>query len=149
MSTNFHILDLPTESDYLEYFIENYCRQEIFTKDGIRIRFRKSHFYHAFFETTISHKDCFSIERAQHMPEIKKILQSKNSRCHCGWDSKKHRIDPHKRVSYILGPFVVIVLLHRNKDTGVISGEFITCFEAEDITFNRIKADPIWDASMV
>src|SRR5690554_3941707 len=113
MQTIFHKLELFTESDYLEYFVENYCRQEIFTHDGIRIHFRRKHFFHAFFYTIVSHKDHFSVERAQHMPEIKKILQSKKVKCHCGWDSKKKRLNPRRRVSFILGPFVVIVQLNR------------------------------------
>jgi hypothetical protein len=149
MQTIFHKLELSTESEYLEYFVENYCRQKIFTHDGFRIYFRKKHFYHAFFDTVVSHKDYFSVERAQHMPEIKKILQSEKSKCHCGWDSRKKKFNPRRRVSYILGPFVVIVQLNRNKKTKNISGDFITCFEADEITFKRIKSDPVWDISMI
>jgi hypothetical protein len=142
-------LELENEEAYLDYFYTNFIKQKIHTFDGIRIYFRKGHFYHAFFETTISHKDCFSLERARHMPEILTILQSPCAICHCGWNSKEKRHDYNRRVSFLLGTFLVVVILSRNKQTGVLTGEFITCFEADAITFSRIQQDPLWNASMI
>jgi len=142
-------LELGNEQAYLDYFYKYFIRQEIFTFDGIRIYFRKSHFYHAFFETNVAHKDCFSLDRARHMPDILTILQSPVSICRCGWNNREQRHDYHRRVSYLLGTFLVVVLLSRNKQTGVVTGEFITCFEADEITFSRIQKDPIWNASMI
>lgn len=142
-------LELENEQAYLDYFYKNYMKQKICTFDGFRIYFRKGHFYHAFFETTVAHKDTFSKDRARHMPEIRTILESPESICRCGWIPQEHRHDYRKRVSYLLGPFIVVVFLTRNQNTGIITGEFITCFETDEFAFSRIQQDPLWDASMI
>lgn len=142
-------LELENEIAYLDYFVKNLIRREIYTHDGIRIHFRKGHFYHAFFETTVSHKDCFSFDRARHMPEILTILQSPAATCHCGWNNKERKHDPNRRVAYLLGTFLVVIILNKNRNTGKLTGEFLTCFEADESTFNRVKRDPLWDVSMI
>lgn len=142
-------MELESENAYLDYFVKNFIKQSIYTHDGIRIHFRKGHFYHAFFESTISHKDCFSFNRARHMPEILTILQSPAATCHCGWNNKERRHDPHRRVAYLLGTFLVVIILNRNKSNGKLSGDFLTCFEADEFTFKRVKQDPLWDALML
>ena len=38
-------LELENEIAYLDYFVENLIKQKIYTHDGIRIHFRKGHFY--------------------------------------------------------------------------------------------------------
>lgn len=142
-------LQLGSESDYLAYFTENFCEQVIYTNDGIRIHFRKHHFYHAFFESDLSKKDTFSLARACRMPDILPILQSPSAEYRCGWDNKTRKFSASKRVAFLMDPFVVVVLLKRNKKTGQIQGEFITCYQANPRTFQLILQNPRWDVSMI
>lgn len=142
-------LQLKSELEYLEYFTENFCKQEIFTNDGIRIYFRRCHFYHAFFESVWTNKDTFSLARARRMPDVLPILQSPSAQCRCGWDRKTGSFSASKRVSFLTDPFVVVVLLKRNKKTGLIQGEFITCYTATSRTYQLILQNPRWNASMI
>lgn len=142
-------LQLGSESDYLSYFIENFCNRLLYTKDGIRVFFRKNHFYHAFFETVNVNKDTFSLDRARRMPDILPTLQSPFSDYRCGWDSKKKKHIATKRVAILKDSFVVVILLKQNKRTGHLQGEFITCYTATNWTHQRILTNPIWDISML
>lgn len=112
------------------------------TKDGIRIRFRKNHFYHAFFESNRSNKDTFSLARASRMPDVLSILQSPSSEFRCGWDNKTRKHSASKRVAFHPpDPFVVVVLIRRNKKTGELEGEFITCYPANPRFLRSVREE--------
>jgi len=84
------------------------------------------------------------------MPDVLSILQSPSSEFRCGWDYKTRKHSASKRVAFHPpDSFVVVVLIRRNKKTGELEGEFITCYQANPRTYQKILQNPKWDASMI
>ncbi|MFP4216597.1 MAG: hypothetical protein ACLFVH_11760, partial [Phycisphaerae bacterium] len=56
------------------------------------------------------------------------------------WDSKKRRYDLGRRVTLVMGNYVVVIRL-----MGQMKARFVTAFVADSQrTLNRIKASPKW-----
>lgn len=138
------LLILETETEYLEYFRKEYCRNRIITFDGIRVYFRENRFFHAFYESTNrdGRKDQFSKIRAQRMEWIRATLENANSDLYQGWDKHKRRYDPGRRVCVVYEDFVVILQM-RLKANGELKAEFVTCYQADN-SIGKIKRSPKW-----
>ena len=71
-----------TEDELRELWRQEYCRQEIYTHDGVRVKFYDSNFDHAFYESSDrrqstnkkKHKDILSPRRLSRMLWIKDTL---------------------------------------------------------------------------
>ena len=69
------ILHLKTQQEYKEYYIEEYCNKPIYTFSEILVKFYKSQYEHAFFESANHQKrdkSIFSIERAKKIRQAPK-----------------------------------------------------------------------------
>lgn len=131
----------PNESDYQNHFEQVYCRGPVVTFDGIPIRFQKRNFTHAFFESVKSKDDTFSWKRAERIDWIKAALQDSQSARYLGWDNKKKRHDGSRRVTVVMGNYVVVIGLSKQRD----KGRFITAFVADsDRTIKKIQNGPKW-----
>ena len=138
------LLIFEAEREYLTYYREEYCRKGVVTFDGIRVYFRESRFSHAFYESSNrdGRKDKFSKIRAQRMGWIRAMLESADSDLFQGWDNKRKRYDPGRRVCVVYGDFVVILKI-RLKKNGALTAEFITCYQADN-SIRKIKNSPKW-----
>jgi len=130
-----------TEIEYQKHFERIYCRGAIVTFDGIPIRFQKRNFAHAFFESVRSKDDTFSRKRAERIDWIKAALQDSASERYIGWDSKKKRHDGSRRVTVVMGNYIVVIGLNKQRN----KGRFITAYVADSgRTIEKICNGPKW-----
>lgn len=138
------LLKLPSQDDYREHFEHTYCVQPILTFDGIEVRFRKDDFHHCCFESSKrdSTKDQFSPQRAERLDWIKAALQDRSSERYVGWDRKKKRHDPARRVTVVQGNYVVVIALQTKNR---MKARFITAYVADSpASLQRIRRGPKW-----
>ena len=118
-----------------------YCRQKIKTFDDISVRFHKRDFDHAFFESKMSKDDTFSTIRAEKMDWIKAALQDPNSERYVGWNKRRKRHDPRRRVTVVMGDYVVVIGLSKKG-----AGNFITAYVADSgRTLRMIRGSSKWE----
>ena len=140
------LLALNEENDYREHFYKIYCKEPIVAFDNIPVRFRKSDFDHAFYESEKSKDDTFSRKRAERMEWIKVALQDSDKPVYCGWDSKAKKYINTRRVTLLMGNYVVVIGLKKD----FRSAFFITAFLADtekdkkSRTIEKIKRSPVW-----
>jgi hypothetical protein len=133
------LVHYATEQEYRAHFDRIYCRSPIQTFDGISVRFRKSQFYHCFFESVNAKDDTFSPRRAKRIDWIKAALEDPDAELRLGWDNKKKRPANDRRVAIVVGNYVVIIRIYRSK-----KAEFVTAFVAGQRTINQIRTNPLW-----
>lgn len=138
------ILRLPDEAAYRAHYEHTLCRGGIFTHDGIPVFFRKQEFYHAFFESSgrRGENDVFSLVRAERMDWIAAALADPGAQRFQGWLKRERRHDPTRRVTVVMGDFVVIIALRKRRD-GRLKANFITCFKADN-SIGKILRAPLW-----
>jgi hypothetical protein len=133
------LLKDKSAAEYRSLFESNYCRGPIETFDGIMVRFRKRDFNHCFFESRKTRDDTFSIKRAERLLWIKAALKEPLAELHVGWDNKKKRAMPKRRVAIVLGDYVVVIEM-TNRNTA----DFITAFIADEVALMKIRSNPKW-----
>jgi hypothetical protein len=104
------------ESECKQYFIDNYCNQEIFTHDGIRVKFQEDMFEHAFYVRKVkkwkAQKDHFATDRGERIDWIKYVLQDSTIIPRQGYDKARKRYDNSRRVAFLApNNYVVIILI--------------------------------------
>lgn len=135
-----------TEDELRELWRQEYCRQEIYTHDGVRVKFYDSNFDHAFYESSVrkqsghkqGHKDVLSPVRLSRMLWIKDTLVDPDAVMYDGYDSKKKKHNPNKRVSVVKGNYVVVIELQKQGHA-----TFITAYVADN-SIEKIKQSPKW-----
>ena len=137
----FKLADLAA---YRAHYERTLCRGEIVTHDGIPVFFRKEAFDHAFFESSgrRGEKDVFSLVRAERMEWVAAALADPSAQRFQGWHARTKRYDPTRRVTVIMGDFVVVIALSRRRD-GKLKGAFLTCYQADN-SIAKIRASPPW-----
>ena len=139
---NFLIFNTPEE--YREYFIDKYCNSEIYSYDGMRVRFYPDQFEHAFYESKNykkRDKSVFSYERAKRMPWIKYALNNEKTEVYIGWDRDKKRYNRDRRVTIITPEnYVVVLNIIDNKNA-----KFITAYIASKTNAEKIRSAPKWN----
>lgn len=137
-----------SEADCKQYFVENYCNAEIYTHDGIKVKFHKDIFEHAFYvrvqKQWKSKKDHFSLERGERIDWIKYVLNDSTITPRQGYDKAKKRFDNSRRVAFLTpNNYVVIIQL-----VGKREARFVTAFivDSADVA-NKINANPVWNSS--
>ena len=134
------LVHYDSETQYRKHFEHAYCNREIITFDNIPVRFRKSDFDHAFYESRKTKDDTFSSKRAKRIDWIKAALEDPNSECYVGWDNKRKKADRRRRVVLVMKNYVVVVGI-----SGKCSGRFITAFVADSgRTVQMIRKNPKW-----
>lgn len=142
------LLVLATATEYRAHFENVYCRCPVLTFDGIAVRFRKQSFNHCFFESTRRDgvKDLFSTKRAERIDWIKAALQDPTAERYCGWNKTKRRYDRSRRVTIVMGNYVVVIAI-----TGPRIADFITAYVADPptssgrpSTIDQIRSGPKW-----
>ncbi|HNY26194.1 MAG TPA: hypothetical protein PLA90_12850 [Candidatus Sumerlaeota bacterium] len=142
------LLCLANEVAYRAHFEKLYCREPVETFDGIQVRFRKRDFDHCCFESSQrnNRKDLFSTKRAERLDWIQAALQDPNSERYQGWDKKKKCYDATRRVTLVMGDYVVVIALKAPKEA-----DFITAYVADTptrperlSTIDQIRKGPKW-----
>ncbi len=142
------LLRLASEIEYRQVFEREYCHSPIVTFDGIPVRFRRRQFDHCFFESTNRDgvKNQFSALRSERILWIKAALQDPTSERYYGWDRDRQRYERSRRVTVVMGNYVVVISL-----TGTETADFITAYVADTVGYNgrkstidKIRSGPKW-----
>ena len=138
------LLKLPDQAAYRAHYERTLCRGGIVTHDGIPVFFRKSEFGHAFFESSNRRgaNDVFSLDRAMRMDWIPVALADPNVPCFQGWNRKRRRYDPTRRVAVVTDDFVIVIGIRQTRG-GVMKANFITCYCADN-SIGKIRKSPRW-----
>ena len=123
---------------------EEYCSKDVYTYDGILVRFYEDMFDHCFYEShnwKQNDKSILSLNRLEKMLWIKDTLQDKSALLKQGWNKNKKIYENNRRVSFIKGSYVVIISLNKTQT----KARFITAYELQDSenTF-KILDSPNW-----
>lgn len=134
------LVNYSSKEEYRRHFERVYCNGPVVTFDDISVRFRKKDFDHAFFESILEEDDTFSITRAKRIDWIKAALKDPHSERYIGWDKKQKRYDRKRRVTLVMGNYVVVIAL-----TATGAGIFITAYVADsEKTLKLIRQGPRW-----
>ena len=131
-----------TEEQFREMWRSNYCRQAIYTYDGIRVKFYDSNFDHAFYESSdrrLGNKDVLSRRRLSRILWIKDALEDPDAELHVGYLSKNQLQSGKRRVTLVKGNYVVVIQLYKDNEAN-----FITAFVGDEETIQKVKSDPLW-----
>lgn len=134
------LVKYPSIVEYRQHFERVYCQGPVLTFDGIPVRFRKKTFDHAFYESKHFKDDTFSKKRAERIDWIKAALEDPQSERYVGWDNRRKRYDRSRRVTVVMGDYVVVIGLTR-RGTAL----FRTAFVADSgRTLSLIRQGPRW-----
>lgn len=138
------LLELADQAAYRAHYERTLCRGGIITHDGIRVFFGKETFDHAFFESSMrrGEKDVFSTVRAERMEWVAAALADPSAARFQGWNSRTKQHDPTRRVTVIMGDFVVVIALSSRRD-GTLKATFMTCYRADN-SIAKIRSSPPW-----
>lgn len=138
------LLKLPDQSAYRAHYERTLCRGGIVTHDRIPVFFQREEFDHAFFESSTrrGENDVFSLVRAERMDWIAAALADPGAQRFQGWLKRERRHDPTRRVTVVMGDFVVIIALSKRRD-GLLKAKFITCYRADN-SIGKILGAPLW-----
>ena len=131
-----------TADDCRAHFEAAYCQGAIVTFDGIEVRFRKSDFDHCFYESSNRDgtKDSFSQLRSERVDWIKAALEDDTADLYQGWDKKRRKYNPKRRVCLVSQNYVVVVAM-----TGHLKADFVTAYVADTgRTLAMIRTSPKW-----
>lgn len=151
MAEDKYYAPLLVVKDYAEEDLRNrwhteYCQQEIYTHDSIRVHFYDNNFDHAFYESSVRNqsknkkksKDVLSPRRLARMMWIKKVLADPTSDMYIGYDSSTKSYSKDKRVSVVKGDYVVVIKIYATNQA-----KFITAYVADN-SIAKIVAGPRW-----
>ena len=132
------------ESECKQYFVDNYCNQEIFTHDGIRVKFHEDMFEHAFYIRSATkwkaQKDHFSIDRGERIDWIKYVLQDPTIVPKQGYDKARKCYDNSRRVAFLApNNYVVIIMIDNKGEARFVTASLV---DHEDVA-NKISGSPI------
>lgn len=134
--------------EYEKHFVAKYIHGQVVTFDGIVVKFKRDDFSHCFYESSKRNriKDKFSPLRAQRIDWIQAALTDPASERYIGWDKSRKRYDNTRRVTVVMGNYVVVIALMRD---GV--ARFITAYVADTpgrkgrpSTIEQIRSAPKW-----
>lgn len=135
-----------SEDDCRQYYINNYCKADIKTFDGIGVRFYEDTFEHAFYTRTQKNwkapKDHFAAERGERIDWIKAILEDPTIVPRKGYDKARRSYDNSRRVTFLAPNNYVVVIYINNKG----EGKFVTAYLVDNaITAQKLRNAPLWE----
>lgn len=137
---------LPSEEDYRQFFIENYCKlSPLLTWDGLPVMFYPRMFDHAFFKRTEkrwrAQKDQVDYERCKRMLWIKDVLNDPTIVPRQGYDKATNRNDRTRRVALVSNEHYVVVIRYTDNS----KWEFVTAYIIDnERTYNKLLNAPLW-----
>lgn len=135
-----------TEQYFRDMWTAAYCKQEIYTFDGIRVYFYDDNFDHAFYESTdrrqgihkSKKKDVLSLKRLARLYWIKDVLRDPDAELYVGYESKTKSYTRSKRVAVVKNNYIVVIQIYADK-----KAKFITAYVADE-SIGKIKEGPKW-----
>lgn len=110
-----------TDKELIELWRKEYCSQQIYTFDGMRVKFFPDQFNHVFYESSKrnvtkkdkehGYKDCLSYTRLEKMLWIKDALIDEEAELHVGYDKKTKSYNRSRRVAVAKDSFVVVIYI--------------------------------------
>lgn len=130
------------EAEYKFHYRDLYCREEHYTREGDQVQFFEPQFDHAFQDTCrlTNGKIGFCHKRAERIDWIAVALQDSGTSWHTGWDAKKQRFNPMRRVGVAFETYVVVLEFRPEKNCY----KFITAFVAELWYVRKVLASAAW-----
>ena len=125
------ILEEEREEKMRALWCEEYCKVDIETFDGVKVRFYEDMFDHCFFESynrIENDKSILSLNRLEKMLWIKEALQDSDAILKKGWNNKSKEYYTNRRVAIVKGNYVVII-----RFTGYLKAKLVTAYEKNDI----------------
>lgn len=110
---------------------EEYCKEEIETFDGVKVKFYEDMFDHCFYESDNrkkKDKSILSLNRLEKMLWIKDTLQDGTAILKKGWDTKEKEYYKDRRVAIVKNNYVVII-----RFTGLLKAKLVTAYQKSDI----------------
>ena len=137
-----------TEEEYFEHYKRVYCREKVFTFDGIRVFFDPKRFFHAFYELDKTklyggHKSKFCFVRAKRIDWIKNVLESENSILYKGYNKNVGYISDRRVAVISDDKYVVVLNMFFNSDNELCA-KFNTAYCANK-SYNTIISGMLWD----
>ncbi len=120
-----------SEIELRKIWREEYCLNNIYTFDNVKVGFYEDMFNHVFYESANrvkKDKSILSLNRLEKIFWIKETLQDPNAILKKGWDNKNKEYFASRRVAIVKDNYVVII-----RFTGLLKAKFVTAFEKEDI----------------
>lgn len=142
------LLTLPSEADYKQYFVDNYCAQSpIFTWDGLPVMFYPEMFEHAFYKRAAKEwhapKSAVDWDRCKRMPWIKDVLADNSIVPRQGYDKATGKNDNSRRV-VLVSQEKYVVVIRQDKQRW----RFVTAYLVDNSdTYNKLMAAPLWTCS--
>jgi len=139
------LLTLPTEADYKQFFIDNYCTPSpISTWDCLPVMFYPDMFEHAFYKRRVKQwkaaKDCLDMDRCLRMSWIKDVLLDSTIIPRQGYDKATGKNDNSRRVALVSKEKYVVII----RDDGT-KWRFVTAYLVDNTdTYDKLMASPIW-----
>lgn len=145
------LLLLDTQAEYKKIYEDEYCNQDVFTHDGICVKFRRDRFEHAFFTSASRRKrdkSIFSIERAKRIRWIRDVLLDTDITVYSGYDNTKKCYDSTRRVSLVTPDNYVVIISLDQKDP--LKAHFISCYlcDSQEVV-DKIKSSPLGSISSI
>ena len=137
--------ELLSEEQLREIWRTEYCQTgtQIFTFDGVLVKFYEDMFDHAFFESESWHKkdkSILSLNRCSKMLWIKDSLQDPDAVLKQGYDNKTKSYFDNRRVALVKGKYVVIIRFVKTKEA-----KFVTAYEIDnDENLEMFMNGPEW-----
>ena len=120
-----------SEEDLRKIWREEYCKQDVFTFDNVKVKFYEDMFDHAFFESADrveKDKSVLSLNRLEKILWIKETLRDKDAILKKGWDTKNKVYFKDRRVAIVKENYVVVIQF-----TGLLKAKFITAYEKDNV----------------
>ncbi|MCY4006119.1 MAG: hypothetical protein OXE84_04725 [Rhodobacteraceae bacterium] len=138
------LLSLADETQYRQYFLNNFVHDNVTTHHGIRVHFKTNDFDHAFYESSQRDrvKDRFSQDRSQRMKWINFTLSDSNADWFQGWIKLRRCYDVTRSVAVAYGDFVVVTEFRANRD-GEWVAKSVICYVADN-RITKIRQSPPW-----
>lgn len=131
-----------------EVWRKSYCDGQVITiYGGIIVRFYEDTFEHAFYESERGRgikKTIFATLRAERIHWIKDALLDENAVHKQGWDSKRGKLNPKRRVTIVQGNYIVVI-----DHIGIATAKFITAYLVDNPTkLTKILEAPNWNPNL-
>ena len=110
---------------------EEYCKADIETFDGVKVRFYEDMFEHCFFESynrKEKDKSILSLNRLEKMLWIKETLMDNDAILKKGWNNTDKVYYTDRRVAIVKENYVVVI-----RFTGYLKAKLVTAYEKNDI----------------
>lgn len=134
---------MMTETELRQLWDDEYCKVNVYTHDGIHVKFYQNMFDHCFYESydrEAKDKSILSLNRLEKMLWIKEALLDKSAVLKKGWDRKTKTYTDDRRLTIVKDNYIVVILIFKDN-----KARFVTAYEVnDDDNLGLILGSPNW-----